>query len=446
MQTLNDTIAALATPPGEGGIAIIRISGKGAFEVANHLFSGEVSHYRTHTAHFGRIEEEGKKLDEAICLVMRSPRSYTGEDTVEFQCHGGMIASKKVLDAILRLGVRAATPGEFTFRAFMNGKLDLAQAEAVQQLIAAKSDEAYSVASKQLEGTFSQKIKRFQTELTQLAAILEAWVDFPEEGLEFASQEELSADLHSIQKQMGTLLDTFEDGKKMAHGISLVIVGAPNAGKSSLLNALLDEERAIVTARPGTTRDLLHEEVTIGGILFRLIDTAGIRETEEEIEKEGIARAQKALKEADLILAVVDATEECPEFTATLPKEKTLCLFNKIDLPHTLPKLDFPVQISISAKTKEGIEKLCQTLPKVVWSRGAPPKEEVVLTSTRHKNAVHDACTALKTLQVGLAEKRSPELLTSDIRASLSALGRIIGTDITEDILSSIFSTFCVGK
>ncbi len=445
MQSLNDTIAALATPPGEGGIAIIRISGNEAIAIADHLFSGSVSSYKTHTAHFGHIIDE-KKIDEAICLVMRAPRSYTGEDVVEFQCHGGMIASKKVLEATLKAGARAASPGEFTFRAFMNGKIDLTQAEAVQQLIAAKSEQAYLVASKHLEGSLSDKVKGFQHQLTQIAAILEAWVDFPEEGIEFASQEEILEELYSIQTEMKYLIQTFEDGRKLTHGITLAIIGAPNAGKSSLMNALLDEERAIVTPHAGTTRDLLQEDLCIAGIHFRLIDTAGIRVTDEEIEQEGIARAKKMMQEADLVLLVIDVTSELPHLLSSIPKEKTLCLFNKIDLPHTKPLLDFPVQLSISAKTKEGVNSVRETLTKIVWSRGAPPKDEIMLTQTRHKEAIVQAHDALEQLHVGLCEKRSPELLTSDIRASLFALGRIIGTNTSEDILSSIFSTFCIGK
>ena len=272
-----ETIAAISTPPGEGGISIIRITGEQSIAVAAKIFSGAVASYQSHTAHLGVVcDVSGNRVDEALLLLMRAPRSFTGEDTVELQCHGGMIASRKVLEACLAAGARAALPGEFAFKAFMNGKIDLTQAEAIQKLISAKNEQAFAAAGKHLEGALSLKIQAFQKELIRLGAILEAWVDFPEEGLEFASQEEVIDTLQQLQEKMQNLLSTFEEGRKVEQGISLCIVGTPNAGKSSLMNALLDEERAIVTPLAGTTRDLLHENLTIGGLHFRLTDTAGI--------------------------------------------------------------------------------------------------------------------------------------------------------------------------
>ncbi|MCC5832742.1 MAG: tRNA uridine-5-carboxymethylaminomethyl(34) synthesis GTPase MnmE [Chlamydiales bacterium] len=447
-----ETIAALATPPGEGGIGIIRISGNEAIFVAGRIFSGPVASYASHTAHLGVVcDLEGNRLDQALLLLMRAPRSYTGEDTVELQCHGGMIATRKVLEAVLSAGARAAAPGEFTFKAFMNGKLDLSQAEAVQQLIGAKSEEAFSVAGRHLDGGLSKKISGFQNELTRIAAILEAWVDFPEEGLAFASQEELAVDLNRLKRELDKLVATFHDGQKLDQGISLCIAGAPNAGKSSLMNALLEKERAIVTPIAGTTRDLLYEEMTIGGLPFRLIDTAGIRETEEMVEKEGIRRSKEALEKADLIILVIDAAKELEteerDLLAALPREKTIVVWNKADLPKRASGVcDFSYQVDLSAKEGIGMDKLKEAIDRLIWSAGAPPKDEVLITKARHEEALREASEALAAVIEGLEEGLSPEFLSADMRAALTGLGRIIGTNITEDLLSSIFSQFCIGK
>lgn len=447
-----ETIAAIATPPGEGGISIIRISGTEALAVANRVFSGSVESYASHTAHLGRVVGPGGAfIDEALVLVMRAPRSYTGEDIVELQCHGGMIASKKVLEACLAAGARPAGPGEFTFKAFMNGKLDLTQAEAIQKLIGAKNEEAFQAAGKHLKGKLTQKIQSFQTELVRCAAILEAWVDFPDEDLEFISSASLVQQLQEIQKAMEHLRATFHDGKKIEHGIELCLAGAPNAGKSSLMNALLMQERAIVTPIAGTTRDLVREEMTLGGVHFRVTDTAGVRETEEIVEKEGIKRTLKAIEEADLVLFVLDSSkafgEEEKEMMNRLPKEKTLAIWNKSDLPAvSQAPTHFVRDFSISAKEGTGIEELRQALYSLIWERGAPPKEEVVITSLRHYQALDESIQYLQEVIMGLNEGLSPEFLNMDIRAALKSLGLIIGTNIGEDILSSIFSQFCIGK
>lgn len=447
-----ETIAAIATPPGEGGISIIRISGKEAIAIADRIFSGPVSTFHTHTAHLGVIRDlSGNRLDEALLLIMRAPRSYTGEDIVELQCHGGMVVSRKVLEVVLLAGARAAAPGEFTFKAFMNGKLDLNQAEAVQQLIGAKSDRAFKIAGKQLEGELSRKIGSFQKELTHLAAILEAWVDFPEEGLAFTSQEKIMIDFIRVRDEMEQLAKTFHDGQKLEQGITLCIAGAPNAGKSSLMNTLLEKERAIVTPIAGTTRDLIHEEMTLNGLLFRLIDTAGIRDTKEVIEKEGIRRSKEALTDADLVLLVVDVSKELGEedkvLLNTLPKDKTIVIWNKIDLPRKVKIHSFcPHEVEISAKQKLGIKELKKKVDQLMWSQGAPPKDEILITKTRHQEALLNAIENLTAVIDGLKNEISPEFLSSDVRNSLVELGRIIGTNISEDILSSIFSQFCIGK
>ncbi len=447
-----ETIAAIATPPGEGGISIIRISGKDAVAVADRIFSRSVASFTSHTAHLGVVNDvDGNRVDEALLLIMRGPKSYTGEDTVELQCHGGMIASRKVLETALVAGARAAEPGEFTFKAFMNGKLDLTQAEAVQQVIGAKSEHAFFLASKHLEGGLSKKVGGYQEELTRIAAILEAWVDFPDEGLAFTSEEELLADLNRLKDEMEHLIKTFHDGQKLEQGISLCIAGAPNAGKSSLMNALLQHDRAIVTPIAGTTRDILKEEMTIGGLPFRLIDTAGIRETDEIVEKEGIRRSRQALEEADLILLVIDAAKELGEeehaLLKTVPQEKTIVVWNKVDLPKKSEcSSSFSYEVELSAKEQSGLGQLKETIDRLIWSAGAPPKEEVLITKTRHEQALRESSDALQTVIEGLDVGLSPEFLSADIRSSLNGLGRIIGTNITEDLLSSIFSQFCIGK
>ncbi|MCP5506658.1 MAG: tRNA uridine-5-carboxymethylaminomethyl(34) synthesis GTPase MnmE [Chlamydiales bacterium] len=441
------TIAAVATPPGEGGIAVVRIAGNEALAVADRIFSGPIQKYESHTVHFGKILDlDGNVIDEGLAVVMKNPRSYTGEDTVEIHCHGGVLITRKVLDAALKAGARAALPGEFTFKAFQNGKIDLTKAEAVQQVIASKSEMAWQAAENHLEGKLYNKISEFQKQLTEVAAILEAWVDFPEEGLEFATKEELTGDLLNLHKCMSTLHDTFYDGQHLKSGFSLCLIGAPNVGKSSLMNALTGKERAIVTNIPGTTRDVLEEEVQIAGLNFRLIDTAGIRETNEVIEKEGIRRSEKAAKEADLVLVVYDITK--PEhLTIQLPDKKTIAIWNKVDLTHgekeTLP---FTHVVEVSAKEGRGIERLKQEIHNVLWEKGPPSKEEVMITSERHHQALGNAIAALQTVVEGLQTEISPEFLVSDLRMTLKELGTIIGMNITEEVLSAIFSKFCVGK
>jgi len=447
-----ETIAAVATPPGEGGVAIIRISGSSALEVASQIFSGPIKSYRSHSAHFGHIFNKHKeRIDDVLVLVMLGRRSYTGEDTVEIHCHGGSLITRRVLDVVLQAGARAARPGEFTFKAFMNGKLDLAQAEAVQELICAKNEHALHAAEGQLQGALSQKIAEFQGSITTIAAILEAWVDFPEEGLEFASMEEISADLEALSQKMQQLAATFHDGRIVHDGISLCLIGCPNAGKSSLMNALLDKNRAIVSHIPGTTRDILEDHFSLNGLNFRLMDTAGIRQSEEVIEQEGIRRSKEAMAEADLILLVLDASKPLNEeerwLMAQVIPEKTIAIWNKTDLPSIqLDAIAFPHVVKISAKEKIGLDLLRHEIDRVIWKHGPPSREEVLITSIRHKEALNQAISSCQLVLQGLHGGVSPEFLAFDIRSALTSLGTIIGTNITEDILSAIFSKFCIGK
>lgn len=447
-----ETIAAIATPPGEGGVAIIRLSGKEALAVASKVFSGPIYSYKTHTAHFGQIRDAaGEHVDDVLLLLMLGKRSYTGEDTVEIHCHGGSLITRRVLEVVLQAGARAALPGEYTFKAFMNGKIDLAQAEAVQELICAKNERALDAAEAQLKGKLSTKVSAFRNALTQTAAILEAWVDFPEEGLEFATMDEICSELLQLIAEMEKLAATFHDGKIIHDGLSVCLIGAPNVGKSSLMNALLDKERAIVSPIPGTTRDVLEDHMRLNGLHIKLSDTAGIREAVEMIEQEGIRRSRTTMQEADLILLVLDAHRGLDEADLHLiqmvPPGKTIVVWNKIDLPHNpLPLIDLPHTISLSAKNKSGLDLLHAKIDAVIWEKGAPSKEEIVITNIRHKEALTQAIAALRRVVTGLKTGVSPEFLTLDMRQSLGELGKIIGFDITEDILSAIFSRFCIGK
>lgn len=443
-----DTIAAISTAPGEGAIAIVRISGRRAFEIASLVFSRSIQNFKTHTAHYGHIlKADGTLIDSVLLLIMKGPHSYTGEDSVEISCHGGSLVTRRVLERIFEAGARAAQPGEFSLRAFLNGKLDLAQAEAIQELIGAKNELALTNAENQLRGALSEKISSFQKELIDIAAILEAWVDFPEEGLEFASMEEIIASLNGICRSMERLGASFHEGKALHEGYSLCLLGSPNVGKSSLMNALLGKERAIVTEIAGTTRDLLEEDLRLANLHFKLIDTAGVRKTDEIIEQEGIKRTLSATKEADLILLVLDAsrplTDEDRELLQSSPKEKTLIVWNKVDLAIPLESFE---SVQISAKKRIGLDELKANIDKMIWKRGVPSKEEVLITKLRHHQALENATKSCKAVITGLTSGVSAEFVASDLRAALNELGTIIGTNVTEDILSAIFSKFCLGK
>lgn len=443
-----ETIAAIATPPGEGGVAIIRISGDEALLKAGKIFSKDIQSLESHRVTFGKIvNRDGEKVDEVLLLPMHAPRTYTGEETVEIFCHGGSLITRRVLETVLEAGVRQARPGEFTFKAFINGKLDLAQAEAVQDLIGAKNELALDAAERQLEGALSKRVNSLQERMTLVAAILEASVDYPDEGLEFISKEELISRIKEANTDLEGLIGTFHEGKILHEGLSLSLVGAPNVGKSSLMNALLDRERAIVSPIAGTTRDVLEDHLRLGGLNFRVLDTAGIRLTDECIEKEGIRRSFTAIEEADLVLLVADATDDLPEFSKNLPKEKTLLVWNKCDIQNP-PAFSSPFSatVKISALKKEGLDELKKAIDQVIWKKGPPSKSEIIITNVRHKQALLEAKEALENLEEGLLSSLSPELLSLEAKAVLKSLGKILGTNVGEDILNSIFRNFCIGK
>ncbi len=443
------TVAAIATPPGDGGVAIIRISGHEALSVAAQIFSGPIKKYQSHTMHYGTLFTIGReKIDDVLVCVMRAPKSFTGEDTVEIYCHGGALIARKVLEAAIHAGALAAMPGEFSMKAFLNGKIDLAQAEAIQAKIGAKNEKALACASEQLEGRLSKKVVGWQKRLTEVAAILEAWVDFPEEDLEFAPQEEVIATLQSVIEEIEHLEKTFHVGKIMHEGVAICLVGSPNVGKSSLMNALLGKDRAIVSPIAGTTRDLVEDDLRLGGLHVRLIDTAGIRHTEEVIEEEGIRRSKLAIQRSDIILFVLDATAPHAEVDVFLPPQKTIAIWNKTDLQHyrPLPSLAFEHVVELSAHTGLGLEELQAKIDELIWREAAGQRDEVVITSLRHKEALGAAMASCKRVIGGLQEASSAEFVSYDMRHALIALGSIIGVNITEDILTAVFSKFCIGK
>lgn len=448
----SQTIAAIATPPGEGGIAVIRISGEHALDIAQKLFSKNVLSLPSRMITFGKILDSNRTvIDDVLLFTMRAPHSFTGENVVEIHCHGGVFITQQVLSRVFQCGASPAEPGEFSQRAFLNGKIDLAQAEAIQQLIHAKSDLALSAAKTQLNGHLSKTISQWQNKLTHIAAIIEAWVDYPEEGLEFASHETILSQLSSIHGEIEALKDSFYDGRTLNQGIDLCILGAPNVGKSSLMNALIGFDRAIVTDIAGTTRDILEAEIKWGGLHFNLIDTAGIRTTDEIIEQEGIRRSLEASQKADLILVVLDASRSLEEhelkLISALPKQKTLLVWNKIDLPHlAIPQIEDLFSVEISVKNLMGLSHLKETILSLIYQEKRFSKEEVMITQERHYQALFEALNYLKQVINGLQTNVSAEFISFDLRATLKALGRIVGTDVTEDILNAIFSNFCVGK
>lgn len=449
--TPGDTIAAIATAPGEGAISIIRVSGNDVFTTINKIFSKDLSHCITHTAHHGKIlDSHHQIIDDVLVLLMLGKKSFVGEDTVEIHCHGGSLVTKKVFERVLEAGARPANPGEFTYRAFLSGKIDLTQAESIQELVFAKNDLALKHAEYHLEGRLKKKVESFQKDLVDITAIFEAWVDYPEEGLEFASYDEILLQLMKVRFDLNHLCQTFHEGKVISSKLSLCLLGAPNAGKSSLMNALCGKNRAIVTPIAGTTRDIIEEDVHFAGLNFKLMDTAGLRETDECIEKEGILRSKQSAASADLILYVVDSSlnlsaEELP-FFLSLPKDKTILVWNKIDLAYPTSS-SYPFQtVAVSAKHLNGLDELKKAIHHLFLKEGFPSKEELIITSQRHFHALQLALKSLDVVISGLQNNLSPEFLSFEMRQVLLELGTIIGCNITEDILSSIFSKFCVGK
>ena len=455
---LNDTIAAVATPIGEGGLAVIRISGKDSLTVADRFFVPAGKHTLrpstapTHTIHYGHVTRDETRIDEVLLSVMRAPRTFTGEDVVEVTCHGGILPAKMVLEAVLACGTRAAEPGEFTRRAFLNGRIDLAQAEAVADLIHSRTELALRAANEQLAGKLSQRINQLRDQMMGTLAHVEAYIDFPDEDIAPATRSQLIDRLVQGAAFISQLLRNANEGRILRRGMRAAIVGRPNAGKSSLLNQLLGHERAIVSPIPGTTRDTIEETANIRGIPVVFIDTAGLRDAGDEVELEGIRRSRKALEQADFILHVLDLSDPMPPadpaFLSELSPKKTILVLNKADLVHRL-NLKAPPQsrmLQVSCQTGQGLEQLKDAIKDLAWSGDLPAEALETMINSRHQDALTRAQEALHRALEGLQGGQTLELIALDLRIGVNAIGEIVGKTTTEDLLDSIFSQFCIGK
>ena len=446
--TVSDSIAAISTPPGEGAVALVRVSGANAIEVADKIFHGKErpSQFEPHMQHFGEIFEQGAGLiDQVVLSVHRAPVSYTGEDLVEISCHGGTLVSAKVLEACLRAGARAARPGEFTERAFLNGKMDLTQAEAVIDLIRAKTDLALRSATEQLEGRLGEQIRKIRDELVELLAHINASIDFSEEGIAPDEGETLRARLDSIREEIATLLATADQGRILREGVRVVIYGATNAGKSSLLNRLLGYDRVIVSDSHGTTRDTIEETVNLDGVPIRLLDTAGLRTSTNKLEREGIARTEKSLQLADLRVHIADRSTSKPShFQERIRNANEIVVLNKSDLPENSEWKDFHA-LRISCLTGEGLPELQKEILARITKQNLKP-ESTLAINTRHRDCLRRALESCDQAASTQAEGLSPEYAAIHLNEALCAVGEIIGVADVEEILDSVFSQFCIGK
>lgn len=455
-----DTIAAIATAMSNSGIGIVRISGDEALDVADRIFrpkkgSRKVSDMETHTIHYGYVTDGDEVIDEVMLLIMKAPRSYTCEDTIEIDCHGGVLVMKKILETVLKYGARPAEPGEFTKRAFLNGRIDLSQAESVIDVINAQNELALKSSVSQLQGAVLEKIKAIRAVVLHEIAFIESALDDPEHvSLEGYPEQlhEIMGDAHSKVKK---LLDSSDNGKMLKEGINTAIVGKPNAGKSSLLNILVGEERAIVTEIAGTTRDILQEQIQIGGIGLNVIDTAGIRDTEDIIEKIGVNKSREYIEKADLIIYVVDSSTELDEndqeIIEAIQNKKAIVLLNKSDLDAKTDasilqtQLNKPI-LSISAKNNTGIHELETLIEEMFFSGKLSFNDEVYITNIRQKNALAEAQNSLKMVLQSIADGMPEDFFTIDMMNAYEALGTIIGESVGEDLVNEIFSKFCMGK
>ncbi|MDI6753638.1 MAG: tRNA uridine-5-carboxymethylaminomethyl(34) synthesis GTPase MnmE [Thermodesulfobacteriota bacterium] len=459
--TLGDTIAAISTPLGMGGIGIVRISGPQAQPIAKNIFrrrGQEVGSLLSRRFYFGEIirPEDQTVIDEVLLVFMGQPKTYTREDVVEIQCHSGVLVLKEILQVVLRWGSRLAEPGEFTKRAFLNGRIDLTQAEAVIDLINAKTQQSLKLANRQLAGKLATEVRQMKDGVLDLLTLLEAGVDFPEEEIPEISPAVISRQIKTLLDRLNAILQTYQEGRIYREGIAAVIVGKPNVGKSSLLNSLLGEERAIVTAIPGTTRDSIEETINIQGIPLRILDTAGLRHARDLIEEEGVKRTKKHLSQADLVIWVLDGSEPAnSEDLAILPEvqsKKTIIAVNKKDLPQRialeslraqLPEAPF---IPISALYGSGIDHLKETIRNLVLDGKLEPAAEIIISNLRHKQAIESARDSLSQAWQSLKANLSYEFIILDLKTALEALGEIIGEVTPEDVLDRIFEQFCIGK
>ena len=442
-----ETIAAISTPAGEGAIALVRISGPNAISIAGKIFRGKEApaKFASHLQHLGEIvSESGNLIDQVMMSIHQAPVSYTGENLVEISCHGGTLVTAKVLEACLRAGARAARPGEFTERAFLNGKMDLTQAEAVIDLIRARTDLALRSATEQLEGKLGEKIANIRRDLLDLLAHLEAAIDFSEEGIAPDEGDTLRARLDSVRAQIAALLATADHGRILRDGVRVVIYGPTNAGKSSLLNRLLGYERVIVSDTHGTTRDTIEETVNLRGVPVRLLDTAGLRASTSDIEREGIARTERSLQKADLRLHIVDRTTAPPEQFAQTVDGNEILVLNKSDLAE-LPEWKNNNALRISCVTGDGLADLENEILSRISKQNLRP-ENALAINTRHRDCLRRALEACDRARKSFDETFSPEYLSVDLNEALGAVGEVIGTVGVEQILDSVFGQFCIGK
>lgn len=457
---IDDTIGAIATAPGEGGIGIIRISGEKSLQVANDIFKSvsgkKIEEYNTRTLIYGHIIDGEKTIDEVLVAYMKGPNSYTTEDVIEINCHGGFISVKKILELVLSKDVRLADQGEFTKRAFLNGRIDLAQAEAIIDVINAKTEMAHTVAQSQLEGSLSKKIKDLRFGITEMLAHITVSIDFPDEDVEHITYNTLKEKSLELQKEINKLYDTAESGKILRDGLKTVIVGKPNVGKSSLLNAVLGENRAIVTDIPGTTRDVIEEFVNIKGIPLKIVDTAGIRETEDVVEKIGVEKSKEFFNSADLSIVVLDSSRELEiediEILEAVQPNKTIVLLNKTDLDQVIDieKIKQFVHekniITISALQHEGIEKIHDKIEDMVFEGTVRNSSDLVVTNSRHKDALYKAKQSISDALTAIDSYMPLDFIEVDFKNIWDYLGYINGDTVTEDLLDTIFSNFCIGK
>ena len=464
MNIIDDTIVAISTPPGQSGIGIVRLSGPDAISIAAKSFFSpkepeavNLSKTPSHTLKYGFIKnEKGETIEEVLLTVMRGPSTYTREDIVEINAHGGIVPLKEVLRLLMRRGARLAQPGEFTKRAFLNGRIDLAQAEAIADFIRAKTVSQARISMKQLEGALSDEILKIKDVLVETAVQLEASIDFSDEELELDSNEVLPDKLKGINLRIENLLSQGERGKILREGVKVVIAGRPNVGKSSLLNTLLSQERAIVTPFPGTTRDTIEEEIELGGCLVRLVDTAGLCKTEDFLEKEGVKRTEMSLKESDLVIFLLDGsfkiTREDREIFSAFNGKKTILAINKIDLPLRLDEKALsgfspaaPV-VKISATQRINIEGLLKTVKGLLWKGEIESKGDEIIVSLRHEEIFKNVNGKILEVIRGFKERKGEELIAIDVKEAISHLGEITGEVRNEDVLDRIFSKFCIGK
>ncbi len=446
----DDTIAALATPSGVGAISIIRVSGPKSIESVDSIFSGGVklSDAKSHTIHYGKIKSTDKVIDDVLVSVFREPNSYTGEDSIEISTHGSQLIVQKIIEALLDFDVRLAEPGEFTRRAFLNGRIDLAQAEAVVDVINSRTEASLRGARNQLDGVLSAKVDSLREMLVNSSSMLELELDFAEEDLEFLPKDKVIARIDEIVAEIDKLLSTYAFGKVIRDGVNVALVGKPNVGKSSLLNYMLKESRAIVSEIPGTTRDVIREEFSVDGILYRLYDTAGIRLTEDVIEKEGVFRSRDAVKNSDVVLFLNDALEGfSDDLYAQLldltDEDKILKITNKIDLK---AEHGIDCDVELSAKTGEGIELLFSKMKEKAVGSESYSERGAIVSNLRHYRALKKAKEDLYNAKESVKSGMSGEFISVDLRNAESALGEIIGKVTTDDILNNIFSKFCIGK